>query len=342
MSLHESFLSQARSCAALGSPFMARLMTVLADHWPDHTALARKVAAWPGDITPAGASLPLRIAGGLHALVLEDMDPVLATVYPPCRVDDAALRDEVIAALIRHDDDLCDWVDSAPQTNEVRRSAVLIAIAHWLDARFGLPLLVSELGASAGLNLLFDQFSLCIGRDLWGPARSQIKLAPDWRGALPPRANPRIAKRRGVDLNPLRAGRNDDSLRLMAYLWPDQPDRIARTRAAMALPQATVDRSDAVDWLAQRLGQPTPGNLHLIYHTIAWQYFPAAQQAKGRALIAAAGAKATSDTPLAWFGMEADDNPNGAGLTLRLWPGDLRFDLGRAGFHGQWVEWSGA
>jgi hypothetical protein len=31
----------------------------------------------------------------------------------------------------------------------------------------------------------------------------------------------------------------------------------------------------------------------------------------------------------------------GAALTLRLWPGDIRLALGRADFHGRWVQWSG-
>ena len=37
---------------------------------------------------------------------------------------------------------------------------------------------------------------------------------------------------------------------------------------------------------------------------------------------------------------EADGETPGAGLTLRLWPGDLRLVLGRACFHGRWVDWS--
>jgi hypothetical protein len=38
--------------------------------------------------------------------------------------------------------------------------------------------------------------------------------------------------------------------------------------------------------------------------------------------------------------MEADDATPGAGMTLRLWPGDLRFDMGRVDFHGRWVDWT--
>ncbi len=316
-------------------------MGLLALHWPDNTAVAQRFADWPGNISPRGEALPLRIAGGLHALVLMGRDPVLTMAYPPNTVDDAPLLAVVLDALQRHDAFLSTWVSSPPQTNEVRRSAGLIAAAHWLDARIGLPLQLSELGASAGLNLWFDQFRLDIAGQHWGPERATVQLAPDWRGPLPPRANPVVAERRGVDLNPLLVSDPADQLRLIAYLWPDQSDRIARTRAAMALAPAPVDKDDAIDWLAGRLAAPWPGRLHLIYHTIAWQYFPPDTQSRGRAMIEAAGAVARPEAWLAWLTMEADTDPNGAALVLRLWPGNLTFALGRAGFHGQWVDWSG-
>jgi hypothetical protein len=37
--------------------------------------------------------------------------------------------------------------------------------------------------------------------------------------------------------------------------------------------------------------------------------------------------------------MEDDGKTPGAGLTLRLWPGDVTLDLGRADFHGRWLDW---
>ena len=68
MSLPAAFRSQAEACAGLGSPFMGKLLTMLADHWPENSALGQKFAGFEGDIGPAGHSLPLRIAGGLHGL----------------------------------------------------------------------------------------------------------------------------------------------------------------------------------------------------------------------------------------------------------------------------------
>lgn len=343
MSLADAFRNQAQSCARLDSPFMQRLLTFLATDWPTDSALARKLASFTGDIGPSGHSLPLRVAGGLHALVLSGRSPALAACYPPHAANDTALRDAVLAALSEHEAFLLDWVDSPPQTNEVRRSAALIAGARVACQHFDLPVMLSELGASGGLNLMWDHFALAIGNTTFGPASPALTLSPDWTGPLPPATTPRIASRAGVDLNPLNPRKTDDLLRLTAYLWADQPERLARTRAAAAVFDAQITRGDAIDWLDHRLTAQPEGQMHLIQHTVAWQYFPAAAQARGTALIEAAGANATPTRPLAWLSMETDGDVTGAvgaALTLRLWPGDLRLTLGRADFHGRWVNWT--
>ncbi len=343
MSLTHAFRTQAEACTTLGSPFMGRLLTLLADHWPEDSALARKFNRFEGDIGPAGHSLPLRIAGGLHALVLSHADDRLTAVYPPNAATDGALEEAVLAALSTHEAFLLDWTDSAPQTNEVRRSAALIAGAHMAVTHFDLPIALSELGASGGLNLMWDQYALDLEAGHLGPRVPALTLTPDWEGPLPPQATPQVVERAGVDLNPLNPDRGADLLRLTAYLWPDQPERLVLTRAAASVMTAPIAKGDAIDWLADRLASAPEGHLHLIQHTVAWQYFPPQAQARGRALIEAAGAQATPHRPLAWLSMETDGDTGkrGAALRLRLWPGDLTLHLGRADFHGRWVHWTG-
>jgi hypothetical protein len=340
--LIDAFRHQATSCAALGSPFMARLLTLLADHWPMDSAIAHKFASFSGDIGPAGHSLPLRIAGGLHALVLTQQDPALMAVYPPHNPSDDALRDAVLGALEGHAKFLLDWVESPPQTNEVRRSAALIAGARVAVSHFPLPVHLSELGASGGLNMMWDQYALELEGKRYGPDMPVLSLTPEWRGPAPLNVIPHIANRAGVDLNPLDPQRADHLLRLTAYLWPDQPERLSLTRAAASVMTAQIDRGDAIDWLSERLLRSPQGHLHLIQHSVAWQYFPKDVQARGTALIEAAGARATAERPLAWLSMESDGDTTGgvgAAVTLRLWPGDITLMLGRADFHGRWIEW---
>ena len=342
MNLRTAFEAQARNNAALGSPFTARILRLLGARLTPDSALGARLHGWPGDIGPSGASLPLRLLGGLHALVLGGASPALIACYPPNRApDDAGLWAAIEQALAQHETFLNRWIDSPPQTNEVRRSAALIAAGHWLADRFGLPLVLSELGASAGLNLNWDAYALRVNDAHFGPANPALALAPDWRGAPPPLALPQVVGRRGADLNPLNPADPDHGLRLLAYLWADQPERLARTRAAMALPAAPVDRADAAPWLERRLASTHPGALHLVYHTIAWQYFPPQTRAACSEALEQAGARATQNAPLAHLAMEADGakGNQGAALTLRLWPQNRTITLARVDFHGRWLDW---
>ena len=334
---------QARSCRALGSDFMGRLLVLLADNWPGDGKITDLCEGWPDELGPNAASLPLRLAGGLHALVLTSADDALGAAYPPNDVPDQVLLDAVFSAMRRHERFLLDWMQSPPQTNEVRRSAVIIAAAHWVAGEHPLPLMTSELGASAGLNLMWDHYALEVTEGRLGPADRALVLTPDWKGDLPAATNIAVTDRAGVDLNPLDVKDPKQVTRLLAYLWPDQPHRAELTRDAIGVQSETVTRGDAIDWLDDRLDAQREGRLHLIYHTVAWQYFPAEAQARGRSMIEAAGAVATETKPLAWLRMESDGDPEGRGgalLSLRLWPGDKRITLGRADFHGRWIDWN--
>jgi hypothetical protein len=102
-----------------------------------------------------------------------------------------------------------------------------------------------------------------------------------------------------------------------------------------------VARADAADWLEARLAEVRPGAAHVVAHSIVWQYLGPERQARIRAALDAAGARATPHAPLAWLRLEADGGAPGAGLALTLWPGGETRTLARADFHGSWVEWSG-
>jgi hypothetical protein len=228
---------------------------------------------------------------------------------------------------------LADWVQRPPQTNEVGRSAPLAAAARVVAAETGLPLALYELGASAGLNLVFDRI-----------AGEGGLLAPDWRGPPPPDVPLRIVARRGVDLTPLSPV--TDALRLRACLWPDQPARRARLEAALAIARddpPRVEAGDAGEWLAAQLARPAPeGVVRVVFHSIAAQYFPPETRARVARALAGAGAVATPRAPLAHIAMEADGTPGSAALTLQLWPGDEGPRLiARTGFHGERIDWRG-
>lgn len=335
MSIREVFAAQGETCRALGSPFMARLMPLIGARLTRGSAVADRVLDWPGDTSAGGDSVPLRLAGALHALKIEGL--AMAHVYPPNEVSDDVLWQAIDAALTTHETRLLRWLDHAPQTNEVRRAAVLLPALSLVGQIHDQPVELLELGASAGLNLRCDHFRLVLPDGGIGPEDSKVRIAPDWSGAQPATQLPRIVSRRGVDLNPLDPERPEDRLRLLAYLWPDQPHRAKLTDAAIGIASrypAEISRGDAGAWTEAMLASPPPRDaLRVLFHTVAWQYFPKATKSRIRAALAQV------DTPTIQIAMEADGG-DGASVTMTHWPdGDVR-RLGRASFHGLWVRWA--
>ncbi|PRY25404.1 hypothetical protein CLV78_102582 [Aliiruegeria haliotis] len=336
-----SFAEQAPTLERLGSPFMGRLMRLLAERLAPGTPISDKVLAWKGDPRAAADNVSLRLAGGLHALVISNTEPELASAYPPNDVSDDVLWSAIDSAFRRHSDTLSPWLDRPPQTNEVRRAAALIPALHLLARETGKPLAVWEVGCSAGLALRMDRFHLSAGSTSYGPGESAVRLRPDWTGAPPAPSRIEIVDRQGVDLSPLDPADPEHRLRLLSYLWPDQPDRRALTKAAISVALETparIQKADALDWLARTLPTRREGVATLLFHTVAWQYLPPKARARGEAMIAAEGARATPDSPLARLSLEGDGEPQAA-LTLQVWPGGRCRHLGRADFHGRTVEW---
>lgn len=342
--IRAAFREQSAACAALGSPFTARLCRVLGERIADTDPVLAHILSWPGDPRPARDAVPVRLCGALHELALAG-DEVLCAVYPPNDAGDDALWAAILDALNRHRSSVLARLASAPQTNEVRRSAVLLPGFLEIARRFpGLPLVTSELGASAGLNMNWDRYRYRLGPLSWGDPGSPVSLSPEWRGRPPPSAaSLTLTERAGCDLDPLPVDAESGRRRLLAYVWADQTDRLAGARAALqvrARHPVTVERADAIDWLRRRLAAPRSGAVHVVYHTIMWQYLPPESQAAGEELLRAAGARATAEAPLAWLRFEGDGSADpGAALRLATWPGGADRLLARADFHGRWIEW---
>jgi hypothetical protein len=335
-----AFATQAGWCDKVGAPFTASLCRLLGTRIDGSTELGRRVLGWPGDADPFGDAVALRLCGGLHFLARSGAAPALAALYPPHPLPDAEALWDVLRPVMDNPA-LLPWLDSAPQTNEVGRSAVLMSGLLVLANLVPQPLELLELGASAGLNLLADRYGYELGGLDAGDPGSAVRLRPDWQGTPPPDARVIVARRRGVDLNPLDPRR--DAERLVAYVWPEQKQRLERLQAALAIAAADppLDRADAADWLEARLAAAAPGGLtRVVLHSVAFFYFPPESRKRIEAMLAEAGAAATADSPLAWLRYEPEPDDRFT-LRLRLWPGGEDRLLATCHPHGTWVKWLG-
>jgi hypothetical protein len=334
---------QASVCAAFGSPFYARLLTeAVADPGDAVEAL---FAPWRGLPVEAlfDAAVALRFLGALHDLALSGDDPVLAAWFPPA-ADTSGAWAAVRAAAEAHGPRLAAFMTHEPQTNEVRRSVCLLPGFLTIAAATGLPLACLELGASAGLNQLWNRYRYDLGAaGQWGDPAAPLALDTAWTGPAPPLHAPlRLAATAACDRKPIDIRDPAQRRRLRAYLWPDQTERLTRfdTAVAMALASGvTVETADAADWTQARAA-PREGLATVIFHSIFWQYLPPPTRTALRAAIAAHGAAATARAPLAWLRMEP---PEGAAmpieLRLTLWPGGEARRLATVHAHGATVNW---
>jgi hypothetical protein len=338
-----AFAKQIGWCESLGSPFTAGLLTVLADDIAAGGTSAELVGAWPGD--PVADALALRMAAALHALALTESAHALVPCYPPSAATMEQLRPIVLGVVREHQGAIRAFLSSPPQTNEVGRSGVLVGGFLQIAKETGLPLRLLEIGASAGLNAIWDRYQYQFGAAGWGDPQSTVRIAPSWDGPSPPIDTPlRVIERLACDIAPIDLEDPAQRLRLRAYVWADQRDRLSRLESAIELARAygpRVERADAADWVRTKLRKPAAASATVLYHSIMWQYLPSHTQADIRASLEDAGGRATGAAPLAWLRFEPLDSVSRPELRMTLWPGAREVRLAIAHPHGSSVRWSG-
>jgi hypothetical protein len=345
MRLADAFRQQGQACAALGSPMYAGLLDRLAGDVEAGGATASVLRGHEDD--PGPSALALRLLGSVHRLVLERRAGTLAAYYPSVGGTwDPELGTAAFLALLESQpDEVREWLDRPPQTNEVGRSAALMGGLLHLAAPWRLPVRLLEIGSSGGLNLLADRFgyydeSGAVSGDPGSPVRLDA-----WRGpTLPPWPDLRVVERTGCDLLPVDVSTTEGRLALTAYVWPDQRHRHERLRGALALAQQTppvVRRQgagDFVDEIGLRDATST-----VLWHSVMWQYLPAEEQQRVSARVEELGAQATDEARFAYLFLEPTRRTEGGRheflVVLTTWPGGERRILGRAAPHGLPVTW---
>ncbi len=331
-------------CEANGAPFTAHVLKAICENLTSGGTLAGLMVPWPGN--PLADALLLRATGALHLMVRAGRAPTLAAFYPghgdrPWDAKAGARAIEEATAANRAFVE--DILSGPPQTNETGRSAVLMPGYAEIARRTGLPLSILEIGASAGLNLLWDRFAYRYGDRFIGDRHAPVTIEAEWRG---PWCNverlPTVVAKRGCDRAPVDLTAPGAADRLIAYVWPEQKARLARVESAIALAQREkppLEKADAGDWLERQLAAQVPGAATVVAHTIVRQYIARETRHRIEALLKSNGERATSNAPLAWLSLEqyaADQLPE---VRLTLWPGGETKKIANAHPHGAWIEW---
>ncbi len=138
------------------------------------------------------------------------------------------------------------------QTNEVRRCAYLYPAFCYIYGLAELPLALIEIGTSAGLQLLWDQYAYSYegmpGR--YGEGESELLLSSEPRGDVIPfllENSPPVASRTGVDLHVNDLSDPEDLLWMKALIWPEHRERMANFEKTADLMQINAKDAENVN-----------------------------------------------------------------------------------------------
>jgi hypothetical protein len=207
----------------------------------------------------AGAPLPQRrpllLLAAVHFLLLSGSEHPLAAFYDTvAAVRGIPSRPPPVNSVPSVFADFCHLHRAAierlvatrsTQTNEVGRCSALLPGLCLIASEYewNEPLSLLDLGTSAGLNLLFDDYAYTYRAADGGAVRtagvidSAVSIECTARGdvaCLPELRLPVMAGRVGLDLSPVNPFSDDEALWLLACQWPDNPARFGRLRAALA------------------------------------------------------------------------------------------------------------
>ena len=232
------------------------------------------------EAVPARKRHPTVILAALHDLALAGRAPALAAAYAAADGDAAAaaaidtllgMTDAVVAIAVRR----------RPRPDESGRCAVLYPAIAEAARRAGASAVgLIDVGCSAGLNLTVDRAGIAYsnGQSL-GQASSPVRHAASIVGdrPVPARAMPEVVARVGIDFDPVDVTDADAARWLRACLWPDQPERLARLEAELALAAEAPPlllRGDPVELLPDAFARVPADALPVVTTTWALSRFP--------------------------------------------------------------------
>lgn len=230
------------------------------------------------------------------------------------------------------------------QTNEVRRCACLLpAFGLVAQQAQGLSLALVEIGASAGLNLLWDRYGYDYGEDgsygdLHSPVQLQCRLRGERRPVLPA-IFPVVASRIGIDLHPIDVRNPEETIWLQALIWPEHDKRRRMLQNAIEIARKEpppLVAGDALDLLPAIMASVPRNTTLCLFHTFVLnQFLPEARERLAALFAGEATRRDLYVISIAWLDAEVPQ------LALQSFQGGIRTvrKLAVCSGHARWMEW---
>jgi hypothetical protein len=160
-----------------------------------------------------------------------------------------------------------------------------------------------------------------------------------------PAALPEVVWRAGLDLNPLDVRNDDDMAWLETLVWPDQPDRLAQLRAAIAVARTDpprIVRGDLLTSLPALVAEAPKDATVVVFHTAVLAYVtdPATRTAFARTIRELGAVWISNEAPDVFPAIAAKlTSPGPAGAFLLAVNGE---PTAWSESHGAWIDWIAA
>lgn len=321
---------------------------------PLYEILSRAVARTPELLdlaadTQPGQPAPNMLFGALHHIIRSGVQHPLTPYF----AGSSTLNEDRAAALLsdfcrQHDAQIRRIITTrSVQTNEVNRCAVLFpafaALQHHLGQR---PIKIVDVGASAGLNLLWPRFTYVYGtRQVTLPASDpSTVLTCEIKGATPPLTLDveRFTPPLGIELNPVDVTDRDATEWLVSLTWPEQTARMRTLNSALALaaqnpPQILAGQAE--DNIA-RVVDNTPSDEQLCF-VFSWSIYQIFGSPGGRERLAAILAELSRKRPLHEISIGHFGHQTPHMMMAEYADGERCFDIAAAhcDVYGTWLNW---
>lgn len=188
--------------------------------------------------------IPHLLFGAIHYLLLSGISHPLRDYYPDLTSSPlpiANIYPYFHDFCMEHSEEIRTLVNTRRvQTNEIGRCAPLLLAFGLVSQRAGdKPLVLVEIGASAGLHLHLDSYHYDYGDvgsvgDSTSPVQLTCGVHGEHKPPIPSQL-PTIVHRVGIDIHPLDIHDENEVRWLRALIWPEQSDRMRLLDAALSI-----------------------------------------------------------------------------------------------------------
>lgn len=305
------------------------------------------------DNVPMGQPYPNIILGGIHYLLLQGADDPLKEYFATIqgknvRQVDEELPTNLFSFFEKYRSEMLEICKTKRvQTNDVGRCAFILPALAYLKNLIEMPLILLEIGTSAGLLLNYDQYGIEYSDGkIGGRTNSKLKLRCEIRGSItPPRGElPQITKRIGIDLFPVDITKPNEALWLEALVWENNVSRFNTLRTAIEIAKQTNGNVELIqadgfrsilDILQKYL---LPDHTLCIYHSFAINQI----SKEDKETYYESLKKYSDDNSLLIYEVTVTSDMNKVPKLLlnTIEKGDISTTtLAKMHYHGQWIEW---